>query len=278
VKWITPINIRARWLILAASRHTCRDTVKIDHDQRPRLNKSAVSATVFNVGCIPGLANLRCARRPPIVNPAGAPQGRGPPRSPTATTAGNATISAAATRATSATSARPGLTSTAGPPRSARLVGGGRCMNTVVARSAVAGGRRCFTDFGLEHGVVEGDAANDVALLGHPLGVFGFPLIAVTDDDVVRTGAYPGSGNGADKRLERQLANGAVPAPGSRRRPGHDVSSPPHGAAHSGEAPVHYSSAGTHRGSPVPRPTNRSQEPYEHHPERSAPGSCRAGA
>lgn len=37
---------------------------------------------------------------------------------------------------------------------------------------------------------MEGDAANDVALLGYPLGVFGFPLIAVTDDDVVRTGAY----------------------------------------------------------------------------------------
>ncbi len=64
---------------------------------------------------------------------------------------------------------------------------------------------------------MEGDAANDVALLGYPLGVFGFPLIAVTDDDVVRTGAYLGGGSGADERLERQLANGAVPAPGYTR-------------------------------------------------------------
>jgi len=32
----------------------CRDAVKIDHDQWPRLNKSPVSATVFHVGCIPG--------------------------------------------------------------------------------------------------------------------------------------------------------------------------------------------------------------------------------
>ena len=39
---------------------SCRDAVKIDHNHRPRLNKSAVSATVFNVACIPGRgAHLR---------------------------------------------------------------------------------------------------------------------------------------------------------------------------------------------------------------------------
>jgi len=43
----------------------CRDAVKIDHDQWPRLNKSAVSATAGNVGCIPGgWLTMRCARHP----------------------------------------------------------------------------------------------------------------------------------------------------------------------------------------------------------------------
>ena len=40
----------------------CRDAVKIDHNHRPRLNKSALSATVVNVGCIPGCW-LTCAVR-----------------------------------------------------------------------------------------------------------------------------------------------------------------------------------------------------------------------
>jgi len=49
------LNTRALvsfWLHL--DRNKCRDAAKIDHDQWPRLNNSAVSATVVNVGCIPG--------------------------------------------------------------------------------------------------------------------------------------------------------------------------------------------------------------------------------
>jgi len=55
------IKYKGSCLILAASRHIstaahpmlcCRDAVKLDPDQRSRLNKSAASATVFNLGCI----------------------------------------------------------------------------------------------------------------------------------------------------------------------------------------------------------------------------------
>jgi len=35
----------------------CRDAVKIDQNQRPNLDKTAVSASVFNVGCIPGASS-----------------------------------------------------------------------------------------------------------------------------------------------------------------------------------------------------------------------------
>jgi len=46
----------------------CRRAVKIDQNQQQRLNEPAVSATVVNVGCIPGAGSparhrrLRCGR------------------------------------------------------------------------------------------------------------------------------------------------------------------------------------------------------------------------
>jgi len=48
----------------------CRDAVEIEHDQWARLNKSSVSATVVNVGCIPHPGVLSTLREPLQLGPA----------------------------------------------------------------------------------------------------------------------------------------------------------------------------------------------------------------
>jgi len=61
---VPTINTGSPCFILAANRQLqCRDAAKIDHNQRPRLNKSNVLATVFNVGCISGARSARRTAR-----------------------------------------------------------------------------------------------------------------------------------------------------------------------------------------------------------------------